>query len=360
MANGLNKILGYAYLTGLVEDVKTGIPSVLPNAFWTTTSETTGDAGIYTRYAGTRQTLRRVEYGAPSVRRALEPIGEFPVKLANFFEHVQLKPLDYIAVRDYTSYTPMNRGKAEVDRQAELFVQKRENTKIAMVHSMLAKGAIYFDTDGNLLPTSSGAALTIDYGINANNQNQLNGVISASWATASTDIAANIIALQKRALQLTGYPIKYAFYGSAVPGYIAANTVAKEYLVRNPAANDKYLNTGVIPDGFLGLTWVPINTAFFVDANGATQDWFASDKITFAPEIDRSVYEYMRGSYYVPTTYQPTDSLQAAMASFKEVVGDYGYAVPVMNPLAAELHLGHIGLPIWKVPDALFIADVVP
>jgi hypothetical protein len=362
MANGLETLLGHVYLSGMVEDVKTGIPQVVPDAFWSVTTTADKDSGRYTRMSGSRKTLPRIAYGATPPRVDLEPIGVFDVKLATVGGHIAMDPKDYMALREWTAYAKQNRGKAEIERQVQQFAVKRDNTRVAMVHSMLSKGAIYFDSAGNLLPSSSGASLTIDYGISANNQNQLNSIITASWATTSTNIPLQLENLHERAAQLTGYEVTHAFYGAKIPGYLSSNDYAKEWLVRNQQMRDQWLNSpSTIPDGLFGIKkWIPVNRAFFVDQDGSTQTWFGDDAITFTPDIGMDVYEWMKGTYLVPTSFQPTDSMQSAMASYAERVGDWGYAVPTANRLSAELHMGMVGLPVWKVPDAIFIADATP
>jgi hypothetical protein len=359
MANGLHRFLGQTYLMGLVEDVKTGIPKVLPDKFWTLKTSTKGDAGEYTRYSGTRQTLPRVEYGAPPVRVKLEAIGTFQVKLLHFNAEMQMKPADYQSLRKYDSREFMNRGKEEVDRQAALFFQKRDNTKVAAVHSMLSQGTISFNSAGDLLPTTSGAALTVDYGIGANNRNQLNSVLSASWATDTTNIPKDIEALQIRSLQQTGREITTAVYGASLPGYLAKNTYTKTWLERNPTMNAQWLNgSNVIPNGLFGLNWIPGGRTFYADQDGTTQTWFGADQVTFIPDLDSEVYEYVEGTYDVPTSTNVFENISSVWASFAERLGDFMYALPVMKPLTAELIAGSTFLPVWKIPDAMYIADV--
>ncbi len=361
MPNGLQRFLGQTYLMGLVEDVRTGIPKILPEKFWTLKTATKGDSGEYTRYSGTRQLLPRVEYGAPPVRVKLEAIGTFQVKLAHFNAEIQLRPQDYINLRKYDSREFMNKGKDEVDRQAALFMQKRDNTKVAMVHSMLSQGTISFDGAGNLLPTTSGAALTIDYGVGANNRNQLNSVISATWATTSTNIPKDIENLQIRSLQQTGRPITTAAYGVNLPGYLAKSDFTKTWLERNPMMNDEWLKgSNVIPNGLFGLNWIPGGRTFFQDQDNTVQTWFGADQVTFFPDLDSEIYEYMEGTIDVPTSTQVFEDISSVWNSFAERLGDFMYALPVMKPITAELIAGSTFLPIWKVPDCLYIADVVP
>lgn len=360
MAKTLEQILGYVYLTGLVEDIKTGIPKVLPEAFWNVKGETLYDQGRYTRYSGTRRTARRVEYGSPAHRRKLSDIGSFDVKLLHLYEHIELDVKTYQSLRAYTDYAVQNMGQQEVDRQALQFRTLFDNTRLSSVHSMLATGAIYYDSDGYLLPTSSGASLTVDYGIAANNKNQLNGIIAASWATSTTDIPGQLRALKKRSVGLTGYPLKYAFYGQNIPSYMTQNVYVKDFLARHPAMREKYLDSAEIPNGLFGFEWVPVYDAFYEDSSGTNQFWFDSDTVVFAPEIDKSVYELMEGTYPVPTSFQPMQTLQNAVGSFSVQRGMFSYATPIANPMTAQIFAGDTFLPIWKIPDTLFIADTTP
>ena len=69
MAYTIDQLLGYVYLTGLVEAVKTGIPNVLPPQFWSIKKQTLKNMGRYTRVAGTRRTARRIEYSSATRKR---------------------------------------------------------------------------------------------------------------------------------------------------------------------------------------------------------------------------------------------------------------------------------------------------
>lgn len=362
MAKTLQQILGQVYLTKLVEDVKTGIPDRLPPAFSSVKRAVPMDSGRYTRMAGVRTTARRTEYGSSPVQRKLQPVGSFDVKLLNFAEEIRLSVPDYMSLRGYTNYGPMERGMEEVRRQAKLFRDVFDNTRLALVYSMLANGKIWFDSEGNILPTSSGASLTVDYGVNANNQNQLNSIITASWATAGTDIPVQLRNLKKRSAQLTGYPLKYAFYGVNIPSYFANNTAVQVYLSRNPSMNDEWLRSqhGEIPDGLFGFTWVPVYEAFYEDSGGTNREFFGVDAVIFTPEIDASVYENIEGTNPVPTSFQPQESLESARGSFADRVGMYSYATAVAKPATADIVAGDCSLPAWLIPDCLFQADVTP
>jgi hypothetical protein len=360
MSKTLEQILGYVYLTGVIQRIQSGIPDVLPSAFNTVKKQILGNQGRYTQTFGTRKTSRRVEYGAPAVAQALLGIESKDVKLLHTLEMITMDPLLLQMLRSYDSYDLQKMGIDELNRQQLEFKQRFDNLRLSTVYSMLSNGAIYFDRLGNLLPTSSGAYVTVDYGINANNKNQLNGIISASWANANTDIPSQLRALKLRAAQLTGYPLKYAFYGKNIPSYLTQNNYVLDYLARNPPVAQKFLDQAELPDNLFGYTWVPVYTAFFEDADGTNQTFFGDDKVVFCPEVNTVTYELMEGSYQVPSSFNATQNMASALGSMKTVHGQFSYGVPVHNPPTVQMFFGDTFLPIWKIPDALFTADVTP
>lgn len=360
MAKTVEQILGYVYLTGLIQAVKTGIPDVLPKQFQTVKKTTIGDAGRYTQVSGTRATARQAMYGSAAVKRALKGISSKDVKLLHSFEQIEMNPLILQWLREYDNYNLQQMGMQEVDRQQSEFRAYFDNLRLAAVLSMLANGKIWFDANGNLLPSSSSAQVTIDYGVSANNQSQLNGIITASWALANTDIPLQLRNLKKRSLQQTGYELKYLYYGTNIPSYLTTNNYVIDYLARNPVMQTKYLETAEIPDGLFGFTWVPVYKSFFEDSAGTNQEFFGADALIATPEIDQSVYELMEGTYMVPSTFNATSDMASALGTLKQVVGMFSYAVPIHNPPTAQMFMGDTFLPVWKVPDAIYQADVTP
>lgn len=360
----IEQLLGYVYLTGLIQAIKTGIPKVLPEGFWTISSDTLADQGRYTRVTGTRKLARRVEYGAPALRRELKDIGVFDVKLIHLFEHLDIDVKTYQSLRNYTDYNVQRMGQQELDRQAMEFRTLFDNAGVAAVHSMLAKGKIWFDSKGNVLPTATGAATTIDFGVKAAHQGQLNNgvetIIAASWAVATTDIPLHLRKIRQRGLEETGYEPTTCYYGINMPGYLQTNNFVKDWFVRYPAMRDKFMDTNEIPDGMIGWKWVPAYKTFFNDQNDATQRFFGVDDAVFTPDLDMSWYEFMRGTYPCPKRYGVSPDLQGAVGQFEIVTDMFGYGVPTFNPMAAQFFAGRTFLPVLKNPDVIFQADVTP
>lgn len=365
MAKTLAQILGYVPLTGLIQTTTTGIPRVLPDPFYNTIKPTIGDIGRYTQVTGTRATARQVHYGSPALRRELKNVASRDVKLLHTFEEIEFSMQTMQLLREYTSYEAQQRGMDEIKRQVQEFKQLFENLRTAAITQALATGYIYFDSSGNLLYSSSGAAITIDYGVAASNRNQLTdtdgNTIITTWATASNDIPGMVRKIRKTAARRTGYPLRYAIYGENIPSYLAKNDLVKDWFTRHPDKRAQYLDTGELPDGMLGLKWIPGYESFFEDSGATNRDILGVDSVIFTPEPSADWWEIMEGTFPVPTTINLTADAVAAAGTFKSVQGQFGYGLPKTNPPGAfSGFFGDTFLPILKVPDAIYIADVTP
>ncbi len=363
MAGGysLNQILGYVTLTGLIQATKSGIPDTLPPKMMTRTKECLGDSGRYTRVTGERRTASLVMYGASAVEANLRNVATVDVKLLHCYMKQPIPPLVMQQIRQFDSYEVQKQGMQEVTRQVKMFGTRFKNTRIAVAQQVLANGVLYWDGSGNLLPSSSGAVYTHSFQMNGNNQNQLNGIIGASWAASNTNIPQQLVKLEQKAIQLTGYPLKYIFYGAKVPTYLTNNDFVIDYLARQPTMNVEWLdNPGQIPQGLFGYTWVPMYTAFFDqgttgDQNTENLQQIWNDNLcVFAPEISDDWWELLEGSFEVPTTINLLADGAAAMASMKLVHGMFAYGQASHDPPGVMSYQGDTHLPVLKVPDAIY------
>lgn len=354
----LSQLIGGIPMTATAQTVTRGIPNYIPPSFFKVTRTVTGNSVKYKKIAGSRKLARQVEYGAPSVLSDKIGVSLASATLISSFEH---QPWDYLTLQNLLNENGVLQAQAqdEIARQTADFAEEFNSLRTAAVTSMLANGKIWFDAAGRLLYTSSGAAVTVDYSVPANNLNQLNGIISASWASASTDIQGQLMAIKKQARKSTGYPLIHAFYGQNIPGYLTTNTSIQKYLVGNNALQNKLYGGGEIGDGFAGLQWHPVYASFGTDVNGNNPDFFGADNITFTPEPSPDWYEFVEGSAGVPVTVDvvaPANALDNIMT----VYGKYGYAVPTHDPVGVVQYAGDNFLPLAKVGGALFIADTTP
>ena len=292
-------------------------------------------------------------------------VSKQPVTLIHSFENFNHDP-NLLAILKSTTGATQKRGAEIVGKKIQEFTQRFINLRRAAWFSALSLGAIYLDGDGNLLPSSSGAVVSIDFSVPSGNKAQLDwdgggAIIGASWATAATDIIGDLRELKLASIALTGYKLKYALYGSNIPGYFAANTTLKEYLARNASGNASLLK-GEVPNGLMGLEWIDAQHAFFEDQDGTNQFYWGGNTIVFMPDpVDLGWWGLIEGSYNVPSDVGKLHAdAMAALNALRETYGMFGYAKVGHDPVGITQYGGDTFLPVISVPNSVFIADVVP
>lgn len=366
MSTTLQQILGAKNLTGIINGIIGGVPEdLIPAGFMSSRRQVEGDYCTYNKVEATRKTARLVQYGSKAVKRQLQGVSEVPVKLAHFFESFDVKPTDMMNLLAEGNETRQRMGAATLARQVAEFGRLFRNNRLVAFYSMLARGKISYDSDGNFKTSDQAGSggVDIDFSVPANNQNQWNGIIGASWATAGTSIITQVKAVKKQARKLTGYPLKHAFYGANIPDYLLTNTQLKELINRNARLQEAFTlaEAGEIPDGFLGFMWHPVDQAFW-DDGGTNTDIFGDDALILTPEPSADWFEWIEGSYPVPTDIGSvsSDAVSALLSSIAEVYGAFSYATVTHNPVCVEGFAGDTVLPTLKVPGAIFIGDVTP
>lgn len=359
MSKTLQEILAVDNLIAQIQAVVNGIPeNILPQGFFAVSESFSGNQGRYTKVSGTQQVATVVNYGARAAERSQWGIGEIPVTLLHTYESISFKPLDLANLLAEDSPQRQKLGRQTVSRNLANFGTLFRNLRISAVHSALATGTIYFDAAGNLLPTSGGAAFGIDFGVKAGHKNQLGGIIAADWDEATTNIPSHVEALQAAAVQATGLPLRNAFYGSGVPGYLLGNNYVGALIKASPALSEQMARGAVIPNGLLGFNWYPATQAFFRDSAGTVRSWFGTDQITFTPEPSAEWWGFLEGGYVIPSSIEIAADALGAMSQFSEVLGPFSYATIGVNPPGITQFSGDTFLPVLTNPDAVWIADV--
>jgi len=363
MPTTIQEVLSGRILTGTIQTVKAGVgeDALPPGLVNPSTVRVEGETGTYYLVEGTRQTARLVQQSAPSVRRTMSGVQTRNVNIPRFAENMAVKA-DTLTQLESTDTGRQDMGVQEVARMVAESKQVLVNGRNASIISAFALGAIYYDSAGQLLPTSAGAAVTINYSVPSGNQAQLNvdgtgAVIAATWATAATGIVKQIQNLRKAARKLTGYPLKHALYGSNVLDYILSNTQLKEIINRSPAYQEAF-SAGVIPNGLLGFTWWPAYETYFASANGTVNEVFGADTVTFIPDPSVEWYERMEGATRVPKGVAIATDLSDAHSNSALTTGMYSYAYQTLDPLGHTMVYGDVQCPVIKVPGAVFIAKV--
>jgi len=374
MPANIETILGARNLIGMIQARVAGVPDdIMPPEFYRASRTCEGNRGTYWKVQGTRLTARLVQYGAPSKQRELQGVSEVPITLLHSAEHIVHEPAtlqNLLAEQqgDPNGEMKQRLGLQTVSRQIATFGDLFKNLRVSAIYSALALGYIYWDAAGNLLPTSSGAIGSVDFGVPAAHQNQLDvygtgALIDAKWSAATTAIETQVKRIIKAGRKVTGYPITTAFYGENIPKYFVGNNGYKEAIHGSSRLAEAYA-TSEIPPGTFGIKrWIPVSEAFYASAGtvGGTEtlsDWFGVNQIVFTPDATPDWWEVLEGTYPVPSAFNIVADAMQQLQALKEVAGAFSYATIVTDPVSIKQVCGDTFLPVLKVPKAIFNATV--
>lgn len=369
MSVALEKIIGHAPLTEALKATSSGVPNPFPEELFQVAPQNRvmGDRARWIRLSGERRTAKRVVYGAPAKRRNLRDIGDQTVRCFHNSESFQIDVMLLQKLQSFEKYQ-QDEGMDFLRFQIEEAAKRQVNTRVITTASMLRHGAIYWDSDGNLLPTSSGAdtTLTVSAQVPATHQNQCNSIISASWALANTDIPLQIENLQQYSLQETGMRLNACLYGINILRYIRQNNFCQAFMSRNPGMNDKILTTNEVPAGLFGIEkWFPVYTSYFLGEDDSTvNEIWDDDLAVFMPNVAQpdkmGWWAQYEGSYPVPRTIDVQRDPMAALKNFETVYGQGAYSMITLNPIGVEVIEFDTFLPTIRNEKAIFQADVTP
>lgn len=370
--NSIQDILGWVALTDAVNAVKDGVPNPFPKWLFTVKSEDKiiGNSVKFNRYYGTKKTARVVEYGAPAPERALQRQELVEAKFISFREKKTLDPLVLQTLRNYENYDNARMAKQLVANEVKTLGTLFGNARIVAVATTLALGNIYVDSSGNLLPTSSGSSKTFSQQIASDHIGTILdtssvGIFGAtgggSWANPSTNIPLQITRLKKLAAMTHGYKPKIALYGENVLGYMSTNDYLIDLLAREGYSRQQLMEDNTIPNGILGMEWIPAYEASYEKDDGTKTSLWDADGVTFLPGQDDApnFWSMFEGSNFVPTTIDVQTDAMAALNSAQQVFGGYGYARMTDDPIAVHAIMGDCVLPAVRLPDTVYIANVV-
>lgn len=362
----LQDILGHMPLTKALRTKASGVPNPFPDEFFQVEegNRVIGDRAKYIRISGERRTSKRGKYGAPAVRRSLRDIGDQAVRMLHNYESF---PIDFTVMqqlRAFEQYT-QDQGMDWVRYQLDEAAKRQQNTRTIMVGSVLRHGAIYWDSNGNLLPNSSGADsnLTVSFSIPATHQNQINGIVTIPWSLPNADIPLDIDNIRQFSLQETGLEINAALYGINVASYIRRNNFAQAFMSRNSEWNGQFLRTNEIPDGLFGIKkWIPVWKSFFeTDDNGTIAEVWDDDLVVFMPNVDQpdkmTWYSMYEGSFPVPKTIDVQKASVSAATNYSLEYGMFSYGMSTISPPGHEIYYGDTFLPAIKNEKAIFQVD---
>ena len=256
--NTIAQVLGAEVLLGLTGTYANELPIVhLPETLFRgrCVEQVGSNTGYVLVGAGTNKTAKIAQRGSPGRPLNVSGLSRRPEVLLHSGNTIEIKADVMLNLKNPRTGMDEELARGEISRQVRETVVLSANLRTQAITSLFGLGKIWYDANGDALASSSNAVVTVDPGIPANNLNQLNGLITASWATTSTPIVSNITTISRQGLVnakgRTG-PIKHAVYGQKIFQYIYDNTEAQAYLARMPGGQQAFAK-GVIPQGFAGI-----------------------------------------------------------------------------------------------------------
>lgn len=363
----LQDVLGAPQLCGVIQETTTGIPDVFPTGFWPDGATVDKDTGSYIRVNGQRTNATISKYGGPAQQVQLQNVEDVPFICMHTVQKIELPAADFrgLIKKDSAGSNLLidQKGADEIARQIREAREVLDNLRTSAKTSAFFKGAIYWNNKGQLLISSSGAVTTASSAIPVGNQNQLDvfgtgPIINQPWSNAATNIDQQVIGIRQAAIRLTGYPIKYAFYGKNVPQYLMNNNTLQQFFVRSNSANPQFLATGDIPNPCLGLTWVPAYESFFQDGSGNLVSLVDDDAVVFTPAPSNAWHEIVQGKYDVPGDDMLGKTGLDLLTGMDVMEGMFMYASLELDPIRIALVFGDTQLPVIKNNKSIFISKV--
>lgn len=278
------------------------------------------------------------------------------------------------------------RGQAYVTAQEGFMAQRVKNSREYLISRMFRGGWAVFPSGEDHIPVdldTSGNAPTgcfkVDLQVPSQNFGQFadkmgsaigSGVsgISATWATAGTDVVGDCLRINAAFEANHGRPLRDIWINSVVVGYLNTNTGLKNLggtanVVFERFQPSNYASADGIPDtGFTvvyrGLPWLTfhvydagLNVYDPVTAKADTYTKYLDDThAIFAPEPSTDWCEWIEGSEVVAENVTDPGTVR---------FGFHAWSTRVIDPAGWELKVVDNGLPALYIPKAIGYGTVV-
>lgn len=296
-------------------------------------------------------------FGAPAKVIQLAEASERVATLFYAYNKIQMKGTVLNAIREPNSQALQQMGKTEVARQMNKFRVRHQIYKEVVLGQVLGQGKVYFDGFYNPLPSSSGAKLTVDMGVDATHKTDLDGLVTALFSETDTDIQAILDSIRNQAEN----------EGVEEPTEIYCNAWNKQYLRNNEsfiswaqASNQDaaaVLRGGIIED-LWGWNWHFIGGKW-KDGSGNKNATFPIQSALICPAPGPWL-KATAGKSILPTSLDIKADPDEALASAVDKYGPFSFAKLDFDPASLNMYMGDkFGLH-FADPGAVWIADAFP
>ena len=357
-------VFGIAGQTAAIQNPNGAIPDNLPSSFYTLTKDVDGDTVNVDIRQNSQETTAFGGYNSAPVTVAPVASSRKPFRLLYTANEMRHDPSILTRLRKMGTNDIDPKGINWIGEQIADAQRRLKTNRNHALLSALSLGNIHLDknTNGNgysLLPSSSGADITIDMGVPAANLGNLGGIINATWdAGTPGKPKKHIEAVQNAQAQAGNPPIKYAIYGNGVLDALG-NDALTASLIRGASPDLAQGFRGTQAISLYGLTWIPAYTSFVTSAAGATKTNILDKKVIFCPEPTRDWYEMAQGSVAIAMNNNASTDVSAALDSIETMYGMWSMMRAEGVPASLCHYFGDVFLPTFKVPSNVYCATVL-
>jgi hypothetical protein len=399
-----SSLLQRPFLTKMVELTRNGLPDPLPATWYADKQAVPKNYAQAFTDIGMRNLAPVLAYDGKAITIQEKALGETFFTLLHSHFELPLRVSDFMSLIKFESLDEQNMGYQEIGRQIKSGVTRMHNLRSQLNAAMIFQGNVWIDKEGGLLPSSTNAVWTTNYGVPTGNTGQLNvfgtgNFLTVGWENTGSAVPdLDILNLRQAAIRLTGYPIKHALYGINVPGYLTQNTRLNNYfyrdVFRSDGAGQTFIDTGELAmRGLLGLNWIPAWASFWIKGleypmstpspystaynptgpslypnntagTPAVASMVGSSAVTFVPDPAECAWlRHFEGKYPVPNTpfgiISPDGNFESmaagALSKYFDIVTGMGvYAQVLANQ--SSLVIGFVDTygPWAQIPQAIF------
>lgn len=316
---------------------------------------------------------------AATVRAPIAPPATVKPRIIGHVPFTVLRSHEKIPLLDEKIFLqrPLGRPYGELDEGGVRYItreqanlsQRLKNLREFAISRMLRGGFQVLQSGDDWLVVDSGGTFSIDFGIPAANKTQLDmlgggNLITASWATAGTDIIGNLLSIDAAFQQLTGRRLRHVWINSVVFGYLlnntgfknaagTANTVWESYTRSSHRTPEGNLDAGFDPVIFKAVPWV-----LFHVYNGGMEVGVSDTYTKFIPDTVAILTPELDGDSAL--MYEGSEPIAEHVRDRgREVQGMAAWTERKTQPPSWELITVDNFLPVLSQPKTIAYATVV-
>jgi len=300
--------------------------------------------------------------GNPARKRQPTGKGRATLKMLNMFDVLNLGADSLLFLREPGQWALQQNGATEIEQQLEDMATAHRYTKYLWVAKQLSGSAIYIDPNGDILESSSGAEVTVDTGIPAANQTQVDlanfggsgNAIAAAWDTASTKILTSLDVLNDCAEYQGSEPLRHVWLHTTAKKWFRENT---EILAMYAAGQER------LDNALRGDTFEINNYTFhfyngtYTAQDGTKKPFIPVTKAIITPEPGPWI-AMGQGVQIVPKTVDVQPGQFVNFTGWDKHYGDFAYFQADHNPPSVNCFAGTNWLYGFKNPSSVFAPTV--